>query len=260
MGVGPLIHTPFLLEHSLSECGFRPGGDGPSPPLGLRVGVGYFLRLWVRVVRESAARLEIVLQTRLRVSARSHKHFLFLRFVIITHTLPPTHWHKHVGRLTHRTTRERHACASRQPDSEVHVRVSTFTLHTQQLLAHAVTVRRASEPGPCWNFSYINPTSDMLSLGCRCRFRRASTSTRRLRGSHHTGCSISHSNRTGGHQRMTHIDRYILPSTHVFLPLTPCIRLELALTVHWAHLLLAKIVRSSLRPFRVGVLCSWTTP
>ena len=25
--------------------------------------------------------------------------------------------------------------------------------------------------------------------------------------------------------------------THVFLPLTPCIRLELALTVHWAHLL-----------------------
>ena len=25
-------------------------------------------------------------------------------------------------------------------------------------------------------------------------------------------------------------------STHVFLPLTPCIRLELALTVHWAHL------------------------
>ena len=56
MGVGPLIHAPFLLEHSFSECGFRPGGDGPSPPPGLRVGVGYFLRLWVRVVRESAAR------------------------------------------------------------------------------------------------------------------------------------------------------------------------------------------------------------
>ena len=62
MGVGPSIHVPFLLEHSFSECGFRPGGDGPSPPPGLRVGVGYFLRLWVRVVRESAARLEIVLQ------------------------------------------------------------------------------------------------------------------------------------------------------------------------------------------------------
>jgi hypothetical protein len=63
------------------------------------------------------------------------------------------------------------------PDSEVHVRVSTFTLHTQKMLAHAVTVRRASEPGPCWNFSYINPTSDMLSPGWRCRIRRASTST-----------------------------------------------------------------------------------
>ena len=49
-------------------------------------------------------------------------------------------------------------------------------------------------------------------------------------------------------------------STHVFLPLTPCIRLELALTVHWAHLLLAKTVRSSVRPFRVGALCSWTIP
>ena len=31
-------------------------------------------------------------------------------------------------------------------------------------------------------------------------------------------------------------------STHVCLPLTPCIRLELALTVHWAHLLLAFII------------------
>ena len=29
-------------------------------------------------------------------------------------------------------------------------------------------------------------------------------------------------------------------SAHVFLPLTPCIRLELALTVHWAHLLQKK--------------------
>ena len=113
MGVGPLIHTPFLLEHSFSECGFRPGGDGPSPPPGLRVGVGYFLRLWVRVVRESAARLEIVLQVRLRVSARSHKHFLSLRFVIITHTPHTTHWHQHVGRLPHRTARERNGCDSR---------------------------------------------------------------------------------------------------------------------------------------------------
>ena len=64
---------------------------------------------------------------------------------------------------------------------------------------------------------------------------------------------------------MTHIDRYILTSTPVFLPLTPCIRLELALTVYWAHFLLAPslshitIVRSSVRPFRVGVLCSWAT-
>ena len=205
MGVGPLIHVPFLLEHSFSECGFRPGGDGPSPPPGLRIGVGYFLRLWVRVVRESAARLEIVLQVRLRVSARSHKHFLFLRFVIITHTFPPTHWHKNIRQLTHRTARERNGCASRQPDSEAHVGVSAFTLHTQQLLAHAVTVRRASEPGPCWNFSYITPTSDMLSLGWRCRFRRASTSTGRRRGSHHAGCHIRDNNRTGGHRKRTHI-------------------------------------------------------
>ena len=62
----------------LRNCEFRPGRDGPSPPPGLGVGVGKFLRLWVRVVRESAARLEIVLQARLQVSARSPKHFLFL--------------------------------------------------------------------------------------------------------------------------------------------------------------------------------------
>ena len=107
----------------------------------------------------------------------------------------------------HRTARERNGCASRQPDSEVHhgYRVSTFTLQTQQMLAHAVTVRRASEPGPCWNFSYIKPTSDMLSLGWRCRFRRASTSTRGRRSSHRTGCSIRHTYRTGGHHRKTHI-------------------------------------------------------
>jgi hypothetical protein len=30
--------------------------------------------------------------------------------------------------------------------------------------------------------------------------------------------------------------------THVFLPLTPCVRLELDLTVHWAQLLLAFII------------------
>ena len=46
------------------------------------------------------------------------------------------------------------------------------------MFAHAVAVRRASEPDPCWNFRYIIPTSDMLSLGWRCRFRRASTSTK----------------------------------------------------------------------------------
>ena len=59
MGVGPLIHVPFLLEHSFSECGFRPGGDGPSPsPGSVGVGIGkFFLRFWVRVVRESAARM-----------------------------------------------------------------------------------------------------------------------------------------------------------------------------------------------------------
>jgi hypothetical protein len=74
-----LILAPFLLEHSFWDCGFRPGGDRSSPPPGLGVGVGNFLRLWVRVTRESAARLEIVLQARLRVSARSHKHSLFLR-------------------------------------------------------------------------------------------------------------------------------------------------------------------------------------
>ena len=34
----------------------------------------------------------------------------------------------------------------------------------------------------------------------------------------------------------------LVRSTRVFLPLTPCIRLELALTVHWAHLLLAFIL------------------
>ena len=89
MGVGPLIHVPFLLEHSFSDSGFRPGGDSPPSPPGLGVGVGNFLRFWVRVVRESAARLEIVLQMRLRVSVRSRKHFLFLGIFIITLTLPP---------------------------------------------------------------------------------------------------------------------------------------------------------------------------
>ena len=92
--------------------------------------------------------------------------------------------------------------------------------------AHAVTVRRASEPGPCWNFRYITPTSDMLSLGWRCRFRRASTSTGRRRGSHHAGCRIRDNNRTGGHRRRTHIGTP--PLSHITL------------------------VRSSVRPFRVG--------
>jgi hypothetical protein len=82
-------------------------------------------------------------------------------------SLHPPPWHTHHRQHPpHRTAREHNGCASRQPDSEVHVRVSAFTLHTQQLLAHAVTVRRTSEPGPCWHFSYINPTSDMLSLVC----------------------------------------------------------------------------------------------
>ena len=150
-----------------------------------------------------------------------------------SHASPPPHWHtQRRQHPPHRTARERNGCASRQPDSEVHVRVSVFTLHTQQMLAHAVTVRRASEPGPCWHFSYIIPTSDMLSLGWRCRFRRASTSTRRRRSSYRTGCNISHSNRTGGHHRKTHIG-------------TPSL----------SHI---TIVRSSVRPFRVGALCPWT--
>ena len=78
----------------------------------------------------------------------------------------------------------------------------------------------------------------MLRPGWRCQsqFRRAGISISRRRGSHRTvaGCSIRHSNRTGGRQRKTHIG-------------TP-------------PLSYIKIVRSSVRPFRVGVLCSWTTP
>ena len=79
----------------------------------------------------------------------------------------------------------------------------------------------------------LDSTSDMLSLGWRCRFRRASTSARRRRGSHHAGCSIRHRNRTGGHRRRTHI--VTPPLSHITL------------------------VRLSVRPFRVGVLCSWAT-
>ena len=51
----------------------------------------------------------------------------------------------------------------------------------------------------------LDSTSDMLSLGWRCRFRRASTKTRGRRSSHRTGCSIRHSYRTGGHRRRTHL-------------------------------------------------------
>ena len=110
----------------------------------------------------------------------------------------------------HRTARERNGCASRQPDSEVHVRVSAFTLHTQQMLAHAVTARRTSEPGQCWNFSYIDPTSDVLSPAWRCRFRRGSTTTRRRRGSHRTGRRLRHRNSNAGRQRKTHIGTTVL--------------------------------------------------
>jgi hypothetical protein len=81
--------NPFLLEHSFSDSGFRPAPVETVPPSPPWLGLGIFLRFWVRVVRESAARLEIVLQMRLRVSVRSRKHFLFLGIFIITLTLPP---------------------------------------------------------------------------------------------------------------------------------------------------------------------------
>ena len=43
--VGPLILAPFLLEHSFSDSGFRPGGDGPPSPPGLGVGIGNFFEV-----------------------------------------------------------------------------------------------------------------------------------------------------------------------------------------------------------------------
>lgn len=105
----------------------------------------------------------------------------------------------------HHTARVCTGCAFRQPDSEVHVRVSTFTLHTQQMLAHAVTVRRASEQGPCWNFSNIDPMIDVLSPGWCCRIRRASTSTRRQHISNRTGRRLRNRRSTAGRQRKTQI-------------------------------------------------------
>jgi hypothetical protein len=109
-----------------------------------------------------------------------------------------------------------------------------YVTHTANACAHRTgcdspTAETSLRTGPMLEFQLhqSNERRAAVSLGWRCLFRRASTSTRRRRGSHHTGCSIRHSNRTRGHQRKTHIGTP--PLSHI------------------------TIVRSSVRPFRVGV-------